>query len=398
MKDICRHVDCTGCQACRNICAHQAIINTKDSLGFFYPKIDDRKCIDCGLCQRVCPSINPASTNPTDQAIAGIWENEDKVRTCSSGGLATLISQYIISQGGIVYGCDGRDIKNVHHIRVSDIFELDSLKGSKYIQSSIDSAYSTIKKDLIDGKTVLFIGIPCQVAGVRKYLMKEYSNFYCIDILCHGASSQDILTSGINSYCKRYRNKNIENVRFRKKESQPDGRIKITYGLYFNIGKKEYAFPEEKDPFCYGYANNLLFRDSCYECHYSSLERVSDLTLGDFWGLKNDCGKYGKHGISLILPHNDKGRQLLAAIKANATLEEQPLADAISGNPQLVKPTGESPNRDVFIDLFPKLGLRKSINKIYGRQLRNVAIMKFIKRFIGSGLTGRIHRYVSDKH
>lgn len=164
-----------------------------DALGHLYPAIDNTKCVDCGLCKKVCPSNHQQTKSTPTLAYAGWDKNEDEYKSSTSGGAASALSRYIIRQGGVVYGCEMSLDLDVRHIRVENEEDIIKLKGSKYVQSSIRECLKDIKKELRQGKKVLFIGTPCQVAAVKSVVGNNDSNLYTVDLICHGVPSLNFL-------------------------------------------------------------------------------------------------------------------------------------------------------------------------------------------------------------
>lgn len=350
--------------ACAAICPHGAIETAKNSLGFSVPKIIESKCVDCNLCQRVCPSINSPARSDINEVYAASAKDPEILEHTSSGGMATLISRKFIEDGGVVYGCSGKDIYDVRYVRIYDEQHLSTIQGSKYVQGSLFPCYKDIRKDLKDGLKVLIIGIPCQVAGLRNFLRINYENLYCVDIICHGAASQKMLSDNLEYYINKYNLKQIDDVKFRIKEWGEDGNLSIRYGLYFSSSEKSYCFQGLKDPFTLAYANNLSFRDSCYRCKYTNLNRVSDITLGDFWKLGDDTQLKNQLGVSLCILHSSKGRLLLESVKETAAIEKRSLAEAVNGNPQLIKPSVPGDKIDLFRHIIEQQGFPKAAVKV----------------------------------
>ena len=241
MKEICQHNECTGCSACVNVCGKNAIFYCEDKIGFRYPVVNLDLCIDCGLCQKVCPNNVEVDKSEPTLCFVGHATDRSEQETSSSGGIASLLSRTIIRQGGVVYGCTARDISHVQHIRVNNDDDLFLLKGSKYVQSDLGDCYKRIKVDLHSNLQVIFIGTPCQIAGLRTYLRKDYENLVTIDFVCHGVPSQIILNESL-------RTKTNENLRectlsFRRKIKNGK-KIDSKYGLFLDNKKDNLCIME----------------------------------------------------------------------------------------------------------------------------------------------------------
>lgn len=357
---ICSHTDCTACAACLNVCSHGAIVMKEDESWHWYPEIDASKCVECGLCRIVCPVLHPLALHEPQKVYAAVCRDEREHRTSSSGGAASTMSRYVINQGGVVYGCAQKNYLEIEHVRIDKGGDVDSLKGSKYVQSRIGQCYRIIKQDLQADKPVLFVGTPCQVAGLKRFLRKEYTNLYTIDLVCHGVASQRMLREDVERYSVvRGRTKENIGVGFRWKTKSG---IRFGVQLYQkNKGKvvllKSRRFPY--DAYITAFMTGLSFRENCHQCVYAGVKRVGDLTIGDFWGL----GAYQKtqikarEGVSLLLVNSNKGKQLLQSIENEFVLEERTLREAVRGNANLRTASVRLRGKDVFKNTLHEKGL-----------------------------------------
>lgn len=388
MKEICPRNKCTGCGACVNSCTHSAVTLQPDPCGYMYPIINQDACVDCGLCQMSCPSVKLQTLRYPLQSLAVTCKTEEETLSCASGGAATLLSGTIIKSGGVVYGCDGTDIRNVHHVRIDTIEGLERLKGSKYVQSFIGDAYIQVKKDLKNGIKVLFIGTPCQVAGLHGFLRgKTYDNLFTADLVCHGVASQKMLNDNIDLYSQ---NQGDEcRLKFREKiaqgvTSKRDASYRITYGWFFQnhpYVKAETQIPYHKDPYMLGFISGLTFRPNCYECRYACIARVSDLTLSDYWGLSTDAGFDKGKGVSNILVNTQQGQRLWEMAKTSTIFKERDIIEALRGNGQLQAPSPRHPEHNVFEDLYPRIGFRNAVSKCSKKYLLRLHMKKLLSDF-----------------
>ena len=369
---ICEPNKCTGCGACMNRCARNCISMKEDkTLGHLYPTIDQKKCVDCGACVKVCPTINPMPLNAPLTAYAG-WDKDDREYTSStSGGAASAISRYIIGQGGVVYGCAMMPGVEVRHIRVDSLQDLCMLKGSKYVQSAMGSCYHDIRRDLRDGRKVLFIGTPCQVAGVKSYVGKNDDGLYTVDLICHGVPPQSFLKRHV---LKVTHGVMPDEIHFRKNCYMLllllRGKVLYKYDLFGN---------RYKDTYYNTFFDGFSYRDSCYTCRYASPMRVSDLTIGDFWGLKGDLPLKHPHGCSVLLPTTSKGLEMVEGIKKDFHLFERTVEEAVGGNDQLRRPMALSLRWKCFRALVPLVGIYPS----YRLVVLDKMVKKTIKKLIG---------------
>lgn len=344
---ICKKESCTGCFACFNICPKKCISMKEDKCGYIYPIINENICIKCGLCKKVCPSLESVKFNNPQKAYAA-WALDNKERESStSGGVASVFSKIILKKNGIVFGAAINKDKRVNHIRVETLDKLKKLKGSKYVHSYIEDMYKKCEEDLKIGVDVLFIGTPCQIAGLKKYLRKEYLNLFTVDIICHGVPSQKLLQDYIN---KDIRNNTYDYISFRNKDG-------YCFKLYKD-NKEIYSKSMKESLYLLGFMNALFLRENCYSCKYAQEERVSDVTIGDFWGLGDDVefNHSKKGGVSLILSNTIKGDKLINLCKEELFLEERSIKEAIKGNAQLRRPSIKHKNYSKFQREYPSKG------------------------------------------
>lgn len=361
MKQICNPIDCTGCSACTNVCAKRAISMVADNnyYGHLFPQIDENKCVDCGLCQKTCPQLVDPDFNSPRKALASWAADREIHRLSTSGGLAFTIASCVIEKyQGVVYACatNYEPVLAIEHVRIDNLSELPKIQGSKYVQSQIgENIYRQMKADLKNGRTVLFIGCPCQVAAAKKYAKGVDDNFYCIDIICHGVPSQKQL----NDYLRTLTDEGIAKLSFRstddKSNSYSFATTTTTTGATIcrKLGQSTYFS---------AFMRAMNYRESCYGCHYAQNNRVSDITIGDFWGLKEcDIPEDDKRlGISVCLVNTDKGDSILSMVDDRLQFVERPIAEALKGNPQLNRPSRKNPLYDTFRIMYAKMGYKWS--------------------------------------
>lgn len=304
--------ECCDCTACKSICPKDAIYMYLDEYGFEYPKIDKKKCIECGLCKKVCSFQNVKETNNPIKTYVGVSNDENIILKSASGGAFAAIAQMYLENNGVVFGAAFDDNLNPVHIGVSDIKLLYKLQGSKYVQSSIENTYKEAKKCLIEGKKVLFSGTPCQIAGLKGYLMKEYENLLTIDIICHGVPSSKFFKDYLKVMEEKLGGK-IKEFNFRDKS--------LGWGLngsiiYDNNGtlKKKKIYGSESSYYHY-FLNSSCYRENCYICKYTCENRPADITIGDYWGIETahpeilGKGKIQEEkGVSVIVANTHKGK------------------------------------------------------------------------------------------
>ncbi len=364
MKEICVKEKCTGCSACFNACSQKAITMSEDACGFIHPNIDQNLCIDCGLCAKVCPVNTKVTFKYPLDCYAATVKSDEELLSCASGGMATELSRYVINRGGIVYGCTGKNIRNVHHIRINKIEDIELLKGSKYVQSFIGEVYKNVRKDIQTGCFVLFIGTPCQVAGLKGFLRhKDYQNLFTVDIVCHGVPSQKMLNDNISLYCAE--NEDIS-VSFRKKVYTPSkcgASWRIIYGWFYQTKNMsaQHAIKYYKDPYMFGFLTPLTFRNSCYICPYANISRCSDFTLGDFWGLGKDACFINGKGVSVVLVNTDKAASVWSEVSEKCVWVRREIVEAQKGNGQLQVSSYMHKNYSMFMSLYQQIGFKRSV-------------------------------------
>lgn len=343
---ICERDKCTACGACMNICPKNAIYFNEDEKGFLYPVIND-ECVECGACQRVCPR-NTGSLLSIDEPVvyAAFSKDKETRMSSSSGGLFTEIAKSILNQDGFVFASRmSDDCKTVIFDSCTSEQDLSQFQGSKYVQSSIGLIFQDVKKILLNGKKVLFVGVPCQVDGLKKYLNTEYDNLFTIDIICHGVPSPKLW----RDYCDKLERENhskINNVSFRYKK--PNW-TRFSLKADFESGKS-IINSKFNDPYLISFLKEISMRQSCYSCEYTSTRRTGDITLADFWGYRSDNFKMRntEKGISLVLVNTEKGKVLFQMIQNKIMFQKRAMQEAMSGNKSLKQPWKKNPVSDAF--------------------------------------------------
>lgn len=350
--------DCCGCAACFNICPKHCINMEQDFEGFSYPTIDTGKCTGCGSCVRVCPVMDADEGRETPiqietDAYACINQNETMRLQSSSGGMFILLAQKILAAKGAVYGAAFDSDTSVSHIKIEKKNDLFKILGSKYLQSKISSTYRSVKEDLDTGKTVLFSGTPCQCAGLKQYLMKDYKNLYLIDFICHGVPSPAVW----EEYLKALELRSGHRL---DRHSVPSFRDKAKGWTHFMIKIPfENAAPYHQnfgqDLYMRTFLKNISLRPSCYECRFKPSTVISDITLGDFWGIKKCLPEmFDDKGTSAVLLNSPKGKALFKEL-ADQIEARQITYDLIAAhNSSLYRSVQMPPMRKFFFEKFRK--------------------------------------------
>jgi coenzyme F420-reducing hydrogenase beta subunit len=349
--------DCCGCSACASVCAKNAIEMKSDDLGFLYPVIDIGKCNDCSLCEEVCafsPNYSKSENLETPVIYAVRHKNIKEIETSRSGAMFIALSDWILENGGVIYGAGYADHFRVVHKRATTKEERDEFKGSKYVQSDMNDVFRQVKTDLKVGLKVLFSGTPCQTAGLWASLQKaDTGNLYICDIVCHGVPSprfwQDYLTF-------------IE-------KKQKDTAIKVDFRDKNRFGwtahKESFTFTDTYTyTYTYTFYKHIMFRHSCGVCHFANFKRPSDITLADFWGWQKAIGEeFGSDdkGVSLVLVNSEKGKKWFEAAKQDINYIETNMENCLQ--PNLQHPSAIHPKRNDFERDYQKKGFEYVLKK-----------------------------------
>ena len=353
---------CTGCGACMNVCPQNAIQMQANKEGFYYPVIG-KDCVGCGLCQRVCPVC--ASSSESCAAVPACYaaqaKDENLRAESSSGGVFSLLAQYVFERGGYVCGVKMTAPDEASHVLLKDEKELKALRGSKYVQSKTGLVFREIKKLLDAGTAVLFSGTPCQVAGLKSFLQKSYDNLLTVDLVCHGAPSPLALKKYVEEHGCR------EIINFRDK-SQSWKHQNISYGSN--------RFSYDEDDYMRAFLSDLSTRKSCSSCPFARLPREGDFTLGDFWGI----GKYNKNldddkGTSLVLLNTPKAEKIFKTLPLKLK-KSVPFKIAVKGNATLQKSYPAHINREVFFEVLQNDSFKQALSAGFDVS-KNVAVLNF---------------------
>ena len=359
--------DCCGCGACLNICPKHAIMMLEDECGFFYPAIDESKCIRCGQCKKVCAFQNENVRNNPIECYAAVSRNPEQAEKSASAGIFAAIATKVIEAGGIVYGAAFDENWNVHHVSAENLDQLCALQGSKYAHSDIGWVYTEVKEQLHSGRQVLFSGTPCQIAGLKWYLCKDYENLLTVDIVCHGVPSSRMLRDYLKTLEYKHGGQ-VTAFTFRDKS--------IGWGINGSaiIDGKKIKIWQSASSYLYYFTRGWIYRENCYKCPYACEHRPADITLGDYWGIEKQHpellgrGEWDESkGISCVIFNTDKG--ILLSKHIDCDLKDTSFEKIRAGNAQLFKPS-DMGNRPEIIDIYKETGWDGLSNRFNSKRLR----------------------------
>ncbi|MCR4647181.1 MAG: Coenzyme F420 hydrogenase/dehydrogenase, beta subunit C-terminal domain [Oscillospiraceae bacterium] len=388
--------DCCACCACMNACPKDAIKMQEDECGFLYPVIDPQQCIRCGKCQKACAYQNIKETNTPFQTWVAVSKEETIVMNAASGGVFSALATGYFKEGGFVSGAVFDKDFTLYHIITEQSKFLSKLRGSKYTQSSIGYVLREIKKKLLENKQVLFCGTPCQVAGLKSYLGKEYANLLTIDLICHGVPSNRSFKDYIHHFEKK-NNIQVKSFTFRDKQ--------VGWGKNGSIitqSGKRYKLFETAQSYFYYFAYSIIMRENCYTCKYACSHRPGDLTIGDYWGIQKEHPELlnkqnldESKGVSVIIVNTQKGVSALQKYGCELRLYESSFEKAARGNAQLNKPTAHQPKREDVLSLYAKAGW-EAVDDKFQNEIGIKKYSGFVKSLIPRDLKRVLKRFIKN--
>lgn len=376
MIKITDKTNCCGCNACVQCCPKQCITMHQDEEGFDYPTVNKNDCIDCGLCENVCPVLNCGESKRPIKVYAAKNTNEETRLKSSSGGVFTALAEDILHKGGVVFGVSFDKEWNAVHTYTENIEGLTAFRGSKYVQSKIGSSYKQVKSFLKSGREVLFTGTSCQIAGLKTFLRKDFPNLLTIEILCHGVPSPKDWQRYLAEKKAQFQCNDIYQINFRDKRN---GWAQYHFVIDFKNGT-QYNVPFYNDTYFKGFLSNLYLRPSCYACKCKNGRANSDLVIADYWNINEALPEYNDNkGISLVLANSQKGLSILYSLSTPIDYKETEYEVCLGRNGGFFEHISVHKKRQTFFKLldnnsitFPKLVERclkitlsaKIINKI----------------------------------
>lgn len=360
MTEILERQKCTGCGACAVACPKKCITMQSDGDGFLYPVIESSLCVDCGICKSTCPVIAKSEKDMnTPEAFAAVGADEKVRMNSSSGGVFSALAKEVLKDGGVVFGAAFNDDLEVVHTAVETVDELYKLRGSKYVQSKTGNCFALVSEFLEKGRRVLFSGTPCQVAGLKNYLKKDYPNLISLDFICHGVPSPDLWKRYVG-FCEKRTGSKVKTANFRDK-SESWGSFSMR--LAFENGSVQ-CQNLHKDFYLRAFLSDVALRESCYDCSFKTVGRVADITLADYWDVsKIHPEMFDNKGTSLLLVHSKAGAGLLNAVSDGIEIKPTDLNRALKSNSAAVKSAARPKMRENFLADVKILRFNKAVNK-----------------------------------
>lgn len=384
--------NCCGCAACVQICPHNCISFEEDEYGFNYPLINKSNCVDCGLCEKVCPVLNKSEKRKPLKVYAAKNLNDEIRLKSSSGGIFSLLAEFVIKQGGVVFGARFDDDWEVEHACTETIEGIDSFRGSKYVQSRIGNTYVQVRDFLLKGRKVLYTGTPCQIAGLKKYLRRDYQNLLTVDIVCHGVPSpliwrtylREVIGVSNSQPCKDV----INGISFRDKSSGWKNYNVLIQGNedineQSNSSKRIFLHESAQDNlYMQLFLHDYILRPSCFNCPAKSGTNGSDLTIADYWGISRIHSEFDDNkGTSLVLIYTNLGEQVFNSLKLQKISTSYD--DGLCANPSIEYSATEKDGYSYFWSLFSeykclsrnkitRLIKPSLIKKIYYKLIRHI--------------------------
>ena len=379
---------CCGCNGCVLRCPKGCITMVEDEEGFLYPQVDAAMCIECGLCEKVCPVLNPYEAKRPETVYAAKNLNTEERLASSSGGMFILLAREVINHGGAVFGACFDDVWEVEHRCAETVSDLAPMMRSKYMQSRIENSFSQAEQMLRDGRQVMFVGTPCQIAALRHFLRKDYENLLAVDFVCHGVPSPGVWRKYLKSIItsRKTTNPTIYSVNFREKQNGGYNWKKFGF-VVKECDNDEPAIVSDtfSDNFYMkAFLQNFSLRPSCYNCVTKDGASNSDITIADFWGIDKSNPDFDDNkGCSLVLVHSTRGAQALKLIQQKSTVINADYVVATSFNPAYYASVAMQKNRDKFWKTWWETGsVVTAVNEATKVSLTS-RILSFPRRILG---------------
>lgn len=381
MLQLIDNKSCAGCTACYAICPKQCISMRKDRYGFQFPSIDTQNCINCIQCEKVCPVIHIPEISTETVAYAMQNKNENQRSKSTSGGIFPLLAEYVLDRKGVIFGAAYDSDFSVRHIKVRERKDLSLLQGAKYVQSEICTSFLEVKRELASGRLVLFSGTPCQCAGLKSFLGKPYENLITVDIICHGVPSPKVWQAYVD-YRSQRENAGIRPLRINMR-SKSSGWSYYGYSAEFDYGDGRISRIENsRDLFMKAFIGNICLRSSCSDCKMKGVERCTDFTLGDYWGIWNQHPEFDDNkGSSVVFAHSQKGREILGQLSDKMDCLQVDIEEAYRENMSLVNSSPAHSGKDEFLAQIAADNFEDLVKKYFPQEsVQKLGLLQRIKR------------------
>lgn len=359
---------CCGCAACMNACPRNAITMEYGDDGYRYPVINRDLCIGCGICRKKCQYIDecfyPDTFSDKEMDIYAAHGDENAMSASTSGGMFYLLAKWVVNQGGIVFGAAYDKNMVVRHVKAETMEEVEPIRCSKYVQSSVGNTYKEAKAELDKGRMVLYSGTPCQISGLYNYLGKDYDNLLSVGLICYGLTPPKMF----EEYIEILEQKNGSKVKFFDFRDKTDGWGNKWVRIEFEDESKTYKVPTNDDPFRKLFGKKHSTRTTCNNCRYASMTRHSDIAIGDYWKIEDTDSKIDTYGgLSKVFVCSEKGRRAFDGIKDELVYEAMPYDTAV--RPNLCGKGGMSEQFNEFNKDYAEKGFKYVIKKYIGVEL-----------------------------
>lgn len=360
MPSIAAKEYCTGCTACESTCPKDCITMKPDNNGFLFPVIDTDMCISCGLCEKSCPIINPLKTAEYEPKAYAAYSKDEAMRlSSSSGGVFSEIAKAVLQRGGVVFGAAYNEQFEIVHICAENEEALAKLRGAKYAQSDLRGVFAQVRQNLEAGQKVLFSGTPCQVGGLKAFLRKDYDNLLTVDFICHSVPSPMVWHEYVRYRAEQDNDGELpESINLRSKTT---GWSRYQYSNLFEYANSpDHIVKSGESLYMKLFVGGYINRESCENCRFKGYSRVSDLTIGDFWGIWDIAPEMDDNkGTSVVLVQSRRGKEIFDLIKEYCVVQTVSLEEASAQNQAILKSSPSNARRAEILQLARSGGFER---------------------------------------
>lgn len=378
MDFVVEYKDCCGCGVCHEVCPKNAISMVTDEYGYLYAKIDSTLCIDCGKCKGVCPALKNDCKVEFEKKAYVATSLDESTKKSASGGMFALFAKKVLAEGGVVFGTEMNESFDVQVIGIESEGELYKLQGSKYVQSNMLPAFKQIKEALKTRK-VLFCGTPCQVSALKNYIGKDNENLILVDLVCHGVPNNQMFKDEIDLLQKKYKG-NLSGYSFRDKDYGHN----VIGNLRFKDKETKKALYSFSSPYYTAFLQNDTLRENCFDCKYANVNRPGDITICDYWGVKNEeadfyteCCDKNIVGISGVIVNTQKGEEFFGENTDKLLYKESTIEKIQNSNGCIVHPSPKGKDSDLVKTIYKENGW-KGVSRFYNKKYRKKRLVRKI--------------------